>query len=46
MIKNRVEVLRQQQNKKFSDIARVIYIKQRKRLNGLNPKSAQQWRKF
>ena len=41
--KNRVEVLRQQQNKKFSDIAE-LYISKKKEAEWTNPKSAQQWR--
>jgi len=41
--KNRVEVLRQQQNKKFSDIAN-LYIETKKKPEWTNPKSEQQWR--
>ena len=41
--KNRAEVLRQQQNKKFSDIAD-IYISTKKKDEWTNPKSEQQWR--
>ena len=41
--KKRVEVLRQQQNKKFSDIAD-IYISTKKKDEWTNPKSEQQWR--
>ena len=41
--KNRIEVLRQQQNKKFSDIAE-LYIFKKKEAEWTNPKSAQQWR--
>ena len=41
--KKRVEVLRQQQNKKFSDIAN-LYIETKKKPEWTNPKSEQQWR--
>ena len=41
--KNRAEVLRQQQNKKFSEIAD-IYISTKKKDEWTNPKSEQQWR--
>jgi len=41
--KNRAEVLRQQQNKKFSEIAD-IYISTNKRDEWTNPKSEQAWR--
>ncbi|MDC0456439.1 tyrosine-type recombinase/integrase [Alphaproteobacteria bacterium] len=40
--KNRVEVLRQQQSKKFSDIAR-LYIETKKKPEWTNNKSEQQW---
>ena len=41
--KNRTEVLRQQQNKKFSEIAD-LYISAKKKEEWRNPKSEQQWR--
>ena len=41
--KNRAEVLRQQQNKKFSEIAD-LYISAKKKEEWRNPKSEQQWR--
>ena len=41
--KNRAEVLRQQQNKKFSEVAD-LYIETKKKHEWTNPKSAQQWR--
>ena len=41
--KNRVEILRQQQNKRFSDIAN-LYIETKKKPEWTNPKSEQQWR--
>ena len=41
--KNRAEVLRQQQSKKFSDIAN-LYIETKKKPEWTNPKSEQQWR--
>ena len=41
--KKRVEVLRQQQNKKFSDIAN-LYIETKKRPEWTNPKSYQSWK--
>ena len=41
--KNRAEVLRQQQNKKFSEIAD-LYISTKKKDEWTNPKSEQQWR--
>ena len=41
--KNRAQILRQQQNKKFSDIAD-IYISTKKKDEWTNPKSEQQWR--
>ena len=41
--KNRAQILRQQQNKKFSDIAD-IYISTKKKNEWTNPKSEQQWR--
>ena len=41
--KNKAEVLRQQQNKKFSDIAE-IYNSTNKKDEWTNPKSEQQWR--
>ena len=43
MKKIRVEVLRQQQNKKFSDIAN-LYIETKEKPEWTNPKSEQQWR--
>ena len=41
--KNRVQVLRQQQNKKFSDIAN-LYIETKKKPEWTNPKSYQSWK--
>ena len=41
--KKRAEVLRQQQSKKFSDIAN-LYIETKKKPEWTNPKSEQQWR--
>ena len=41
--KNRAQILRQQQNKKFSEIAD-IYISTKKKDEWTNPKSEQQWR--
>ena len=41
--KNRAQILRQQQNKKFSDIAD-IYISTKKKDEWTNPKSEQQWK--
>ena len=41
--KNRAEILRQQQNKKFSDIAD-LYIRTKKMPEWTNPKSVQSWK--
>ena len=41
--KNRAEILRQQQNKKFSDIAD-LYIETKKKHEWTNPKSYQSWK--
>ena len=42
--KNRAEVLRQQQNKKFSEVAD-LYIETKKKHEWTNPKSYQSWKK-